>query len=37
MLNLLNLPIEQQNYILEHGKDKFKAEKSLRKLAALAK
>jgi transcriptional regulator with XRE-family HTH domain len=23
MLNLLTLPVEQQNYILEHGKEKF--------------
>jgi transcriptional regulator with XRE-family HTH domain len=37
MLNLLKLPIEQQNYILEHGKEKFITERSLRKLVALAK
>ncbi len=31
ILNLLKLPIERQNYILEHGKEKFITEKSLRK------
>jgi len=36
-LNLLTLPIEQQNYILEHGKEKFITERSLRKLVAAAK
>jgi ParB-like chromosome segregation protein Spo0J len=30
-LNLLKLPIERQNYILEHGKEQFITEKSLRK------
>jgi DNA-binding transcriptional regulator LsrR (DeoR family) len=37
MLNLLTLPIEQQNYILEHGKEKFITERSLRRLVAAAK
>jgi ParB/RepB/Spo0J family partition protein len=37
MLNLLTLPIEQQNYILEHGKEKFITERSLRRLVAEAK
>jgi hypothetical protein len=37
MLNLLTLPVEQQNYILEHGKEKFITERSLRRLVALAR
>lgn len=37
MLNLLNLPIEQQNYILERGKQKLITERTLRKLISEAK
>ena len=33
ILNLLKLPIEQQNHILEHGKEKLITERSLRKCA----